>query len=308
MNKWKYRCYVIFIVAAFIICCTGCEKRNIINGVEEKEANEILVILASKDIDAIKQNAPISDVGGSKVSLYNIQVSPDNVIDAMAILNKYGFPRRKTVTLLDIFSSQGLVPSELQEKIRYRSGKEEEIASIIRKIDGVVDANVQLSFPEESALLPGNEGQSKATASVYVKHQGILDDPNSHLVTKIKRLVASSVANLSYDDVTIVPDKARFSDIQLLDSSTDDAEKEYVKVWSVIIAKESLYRFRMIFFTFSFLIIVSFAIIGWLMWKLFPILHNQGFKQLFLPVPFSIEQSIQPEFDEDEDYEEEEEE
>ena len=48
-----------------------------------------------------------------------------------------------------------------------------------------------------------------------MKHQGVLEDPNSHIEIKIKRLIAGSVSGLSYDDVAVISDRSRFSDITL---------------------------------------------------------------------------------------------
>jgi type III secretion protein J len=95
------------------------------------------------------------------------------------------------------------------------------LKNTIRKIDGVIDADVQISFP--SAAGGGGAGgppvpgapQQKITAAVYVKHQGILEDPNSHIEVKIKRLMAGSVSGLSYDDVAVISDRSRFADITL---------------------------------------------------------------------------------------------
>ncbi len=55
----------------------------------------------------------------------------------------------------------------------------------------------------------------RVTAAVYVKHQGIVDDPNSHLISKIKRLVAGSVTGLDINDVTVISDRSRFTDVTL---------------------------------------------------------------------------------------------
>lgn len=287
MNYRSFTLYFLFI------CClllTGCAKKVIINGIEEKEANEILVILASRDIDADKALSDNKGAGGSKEVLYNIVVTGNDSIKAMAILNKYGFPKKKSVTLLEVFNKQGLVPSEMEEKIRYRAGKEEEIASIIRKIDGVLDSNVQLSFPKENELEPEKTQNEKVTASVYVKHQGVLDDPNSHLVTKIKRLVAGSVTNLNYEDVTVIPDRARFAEIQPFQSTaTGNQEKEYVKVWSIVIGKESVSAFRTVFFTFCIVVLILIIIVGWLIWKILPVLQSkEGLKEIISPSHFNI--------------------
>lgn len=261
---------------------TSCEsRRTIVNGLDEKEANEILVFLSTKGIDANKQQA-VSEGAGGKAVLWNISVESSQANEAMALLNQVGLPRRRGQNLLGIFSNVGLVPSGMQEKIRYQAGLAEQIASTIRKIDGVLDADVQISFPDEDPLNPGANKQ-KITASVYVKHSGVLDDPNAHLITRIKRLVAGSVNGLDYDNVTVIGDRARFNESPLggIQGGYGEEERPFVNVWSITLAKSSLTRFRLIFFSFTIAILILLLTLIWILWKTYPLLKQAGgLKQL----------------------------
>lgn len=272
-----------FSLFLILLCTfTSCESRRIIvHGYEEKDVNEILVFLSSKNIDATKvQTASEGGGGGTKVILWDVSVPTDQANEAMALLNQVGLPRRRSQNLLGIFSNVGLVPSGMEQKIRYQAGLAEQIANTIRKIDGILDADVQLSIPEEDPLNPTATKQ-KITASVFVRHNGVLDDPNAHLVTRIKRLVAGSINGLDYDNVTVIGDRARFSDTSSFQNLATE-EKQYVNVWSLIIAKESLTRFRIIFFSFTVSILILLLALCWLLWKIMPVISKAGgIKQLF---------------------------
>lgn len=273
--------FLLFVVLMSTL--TGCSsRRTIVNGLDEKEANEILVFLAGKGIDANKEAAATDSAGGTgKGVLWNISVPSDNANEAMALLNQAGLPRRRGQNLLGIFSNVGLVPSGMEQKVRYQAGLAEQLANTIRKIDGILDADVQISFPEDDPLNPTAPKQ-KITASVYVKHSGVLDDPNAHLVTRIKRLVAGSINGLDYDNVTVIGDKARFVEPSSLQGSIGEEEKSYVNVWSILLASESVSRFRIIFFSFIVSIVILFLLLSWLIWKFYPVLKEAGgFKQLF---------------------------
>lgn len=281
---------VLFFFAIIAFAMTGCEsKKTIVNGLDEREANEILVLLARESIPAYKLKEAEGGGGGSKVTLWDIAVDSQDATRAMAILSANGLPRRRGQNLIELFSSGGLVPSDMQEKIRYQAGLADSIASTIRKIDGIVDADVQLSFPEEDPLNPtATKGQ--ITASVYVKHTGVLDDPNSHLITKIKRLVASSVAGLSFDNVTVIPDRTRFSEMNV--SREMASQQDLVRVWTLVVARESLTRFQTIFFTLCLLVLILAFCTFWSIWKLLPLLKKRGgLKQLFhlSPLPDEFE-------------------
>lgn len=282
----------LFLLVILTSLLTGCgSRRVIVNALDEKEANEILVFLSTKGIDAVKVQA-VSEgaASSSKGVMWNISVESSQANEAMALLNQVGLPRRRGQNLLGIFSNVGLVPSGMQDKIRFQAGLAEQIASTIRKIDGVLDADIQISFPEEDVLNPTAPKQ-KITASVYVKHSGVLDDPNAHLVTRIKRLVAGSVNGLDYDNVTVIGDRARFSESPLggLQGSLGEEERPYVNVWSIIVAKDSLTRFRTIFFSFTIAILLLLLLLIWILWKVFPFIKQAGgIKKLF-----SL-QSLQP--------------
>lgn len=283
----------VFLFCVCIPLFTSCSStKTIVNSLDEKEANEIIVFLQSKGIDAAKmQSAEGGGGGGAKVILWDIQVPAEKSMEAMSLLNQSGLPRRRGQNLLGIFSNTGLVPSELQEQIRYQAGLAEQIASTIRKIDGVLDAEVQISFPKEDPLNPGKSKQ-KITSSVYVKHSGVLDDPNSHLLTKIKRLVAASITGLDYDDVTVIADRARYSGYPTAGQAgaSSEEEKQYVSVWSLIIAKDSLNRFRIVFFGFILLILLLMLALIWLCWKVFPLLQKHGgIKELFHTHPIATD-------------------
>lgn len=268
---------------------TSCEgQKTIVNGLDEKEANEILVFLSTKNIEASKvRTAETGAGGGAKEARFDIVVKESQANEAMYLLNQQGLPRRRGQNLLGIFSTSGLVPSDMQEKIKYRAGLSEQIASTIRKIDGVLDADVQISFPEEDPLNPG-QSKGKITASVYVKHSGALDDPNTHLITKIKRLVAASVTGLDYDNVTVIPERSRLGDITGSYSVPQEEEKTYVSIWSIIVAKESATRFRIIFFSYTLILLVMLLAVIWTTWKLLPVLHKHGgVKALFSLAPLS---------------------
>ena len=272
-----------------ILLLTGCEgKKPILNDLFEKEANEILVFLSNKGIVADKAGVEAGAGGGA--TMYSIIVNESEAIKAMGILNQAGLPRKKGQSLLNLFAKGGLVPSEMEEKIRYRAGLEEDLANTIRKIDGVIDADVQLSIPEDDDILPG-QPKPKSRASVFVKHQGILDDPNSHIITKIQRWIASSINGLDYDDVTVIANRSRFTDL-LADPNKNlaEEEKEYVSIWTVVIAKESVSRFRTLFFSMTLLLLLFVLAMVWFVWKashIFPLLSH--YSLLFTPNPLTLE-------------------
>lgn len=257
---------------ALLLLCVGCSTQTTIaNNLSEREANEIVVLLVSKGIQAEKTQAAVAaGAGTTSEVLWNISVPSSQITDALAILNQAGLPRVKGKSLLDLFGAQGLVPSDLQDRIRYQEGLSSQLASTIRKMDGIIDANVQITFPQ------GEEAQKPLTASVYVKHKGILDNPNSLTITKIKRLVSSALPGLSTENVSVVTDRALYADISLEPLEKMMKEHEYVSIWGIVVAKDSATSFRLIFYFFIIFLFLFACILAWFIWKFLPIIKQKG--------------------------------
>lgn len=287
-KKSKWLAYGIFFVLL-----TGCEtSSSIISGIDEREANLIVVFLESKGIKAQKIRAASSPGGGGQETApkFDIGVSESQSIEAMAILNRNGLPRKQGTNLLDLFAKQGFMTSDKEETIRYQAGLAQQITNTILMIDGVIDATLQLSFPPEDTGVATEMAKEPITAAVYVKHQGVYDDPNAHLENKIKRIVSGSVTGLDINNITVIADRSRFTDVTP-EASFDkmgSEVKEYVSIWNIVLNKHSAARFRVIFFFLIFFGILFAVVMAWLLWKFYPVLRKKGgFKELLNPTPIT---------------------
>lgn len=270
------------LIAVLALFITGCGSQAVIvNNIDEKEANQIVFILGQNKIKAEKITG--SSESNNEV-LWSIQVPSTSKLDALAILNKKGLPKKRSQSLLNLFANQGLVSSERAEQIRYQAGVAEKIAGMIRNIEGILDAEIQLSEMAKEETLPGATPtkQNPITAAVYIKHVGVLDNPNTFLPLKIKRLVASAIPGLSPDNVTIMDEKVNFRPAMKAQSTY-----QIVRVWGIELVHSSESTFRWIFFSMLTLLIIMAATILWLIWKIQWILGQEGgFKALFTLQPF----------------------
>lgn len=282
----------IFSILCVLILSACSESKSIVMDVDEREANTIIVFLASKGIKAEKtMQAQAAAAGAGGPASFSILVSSDEATRAMAFLNQNGLPRPQSTNLLTLFAKSGLMSSASEETIRYQAGLSEQIAGTIRRIDGVLDAQVQIAFPKEDTTIGGTATPQKITAAVYIKHQGILDDPNSHLVAKIKRLVAASVSGLDINDVSIIPDRSRFLDLGLTSAPEvlTGPNASFVEIMNVKIASDSVAKFQSLFFSLLSLGILFFLIALTLIWKCYPIIKRHGFLKLLSAEPFDLD-------------------
>lgn len=295
LAKYVKRIIILFLLSVFLTSCSKSQK--IITGVTEREANIIVVFLEARGIRSNKIRVSSgSTTGTDQLAKFDITVKKNQSIQAMALLNQNGFPKQRYITLLQLFQASGFMTSEREENIRYQAGLAEQINNMITMIDGVIDSNVQLSFPPSETTLTGAattgtpQEKQRITAAVYVKHQGVLDDPNNYLEDKIKRLVSGSITGLNINDVTVVSDRSRFTDI--LPYEREDRltsyPKEMVSIWSIIMNRDSALRFRMLFLILISISTLLLLLLGWTIWKIYPIFKQKhGIRKLFSLKPFT---------------------
>lgn len=277
-----------------MLMLSACESSMIIvNNLDERDANEIIVFLAGHHIDGEKAANEAGKGGGNALPTWCIAVRKSDRMRALTLLNNNGLPRRAGQNLLDLFEKQGLVSSEMEERIRYQSGLAAQIAGTIRKIDGVLDADVQVSFPQDDSIQGQGKAPEPVTASVYVKHQGVLDNPNSHLVLKIKRLVASAIPGLDFDRVTVISDRAVFNDPM---SRALTKEPDIVSVWGIRLVQDYVFRLQMLLFGLVSLSFILLVTVGWLFWKVSHVISTfGGFGSLFKARAWEIPAPAVPE-------------
>jgi type III secretion protein J len=62
--------------------------------------------------------------------------------------------------------------------------------------------------------------------------------------------------------------------------------QDFVQVWSITMTKRSLGAFRVIFGFMLTFIVISLVTLGWVLYKLYPLIKTGGgFKELLAPLP-----------------------
>jgi flagellar M-ring protein FliF len=144
-----------------------------------------------------------------------VSVPETKVQEARIRLASQGLPQSDSMGIEMIQKESALGNSTLMESARYQSVLETELARTIIKVQGVQSARVHLALPKPSVFL---RDARKATASVMLQlYPGRRLEPGQ--VAAVVHLVASSVPELSANDVTLV-DQAG----SLLNSPDESAE------------------------------------------------------------------------------------
>ena len=172
------------ILFLLLLMISGC-KQELYSDLEEKEANQMLSILLSNNIDVDK----LKDKDG----LYSILVHKKDIVKSINELNLNGMPKKKFVDAEQLFPGGQLVTSPVQEKARLTFLKEQNIERLISIIPGVLNCNV--------ALFIGDDKKNTAISLI------IISSPTSNFESikyQIRELVKNSIGNVHPENITIV--------------------------------------------------------------------------------------------------------
>jgi type III secretion protein J len=162
-------------------------------GLEEGDANRVVVALDHAGIDATKEVDPGSE------SRFRVTVPHDDASRALATMADEQLPRSKSRSLLEAADRGQLVPSQAAEHAQLVAGLSGELEHTLSNVDGVLAARVHMNLPPRDGLRDGPP--PKATASVLVEHRG---STPPLAIESVQRLVAGGAPGLAPADVAVV--------------------------------------------------------------------------------------------------------
>ncbi len=178
-------------LACLLLVAAGCAKVELYSQLDEQQANEMMAILLSEEIECNK-------LAGEEAT-WKLEVSQSDFSKAVNRLRQKGYPKARYTGMGDVFKKSGLVSSPTEERIRFMHALSQELSQTICQIDGVVSARVHIVLPNNN---PFGDIIQPSSASVFVKHQ-----PGANLsvqIPEITRLVVGSIEGLEYDAVSTV--------------------------------------------------------------------------------------------------------
>ncbi len=180
---------VLSLVAAFAVGCTS----PVAAGLDEEDANRVVVALGHANIDAEKEADPAVE------GKFRVLVARDDASQALSTLGDEELPRPRPPGLLEATGKGALVPSAAAEHAQYVAGISGELERSLGGIDGVLSARVHLNVPAPDPLRDGPA--PKATASVLLAYRGSTQPITTE---SVQRLVAGGVSSLAPADVAVI--------------------------------------------------------------------------------------------------------
>ncbi|MDR1456742.1 MAG: type III secretion inner membrane ring lipoprotein SctJ [Puniceicoccales bacterium] len=177
-------------LGALLLAVTGCGKSPLYSNVSERQANEMISILRTRNME-------VGKIAGAE-NMWTVMVANTDFSNAVEILNLFGYPRDDFSTLGKVFQKSGLVSSPTEERARFMYAISESISETISHITGVVTARVNIVLPTTNNF---TEAITPSSASVFILYRQGTNIEDS--VRDIKNLVTNSIEGLSYDKVSV---------------------------------------------------------------------------------------------------------
>jgi len=187
------RALVRSLAAAAALGLLGCTV-PVAGGLDEGDANKVVVALDGRGIGAEKEPDPLLE------GRYRVLVSRQDASLAAVVLSQESLPPPPTPGVLDALGEGSLVPSRASEHAKLVAGTAGELERSLRAVDGVLGARVHLAVPAR-APFEGVATDATPSASVLIRHRGATPP----LVEKdIQSLVAGAVPGLTPERVSVV--------------------------------------------------------------------------------------------------------
>jgi type III secretion protein J len=208
MRLWPHARVLGFV--ALVASTSACDSpREIVHGMTELEANEILVVLEDQGISGDKT------MEEGRIVTWKVAVPTSRSRDALKVLVNNRLPKPRSTTLGDVYppGSGGMIPTKSEEKAKFLLAMQGEIERILKSIPGVQDAKVSVVVPEKNVIRDVDTPPPPATASVAIVYNPDKDGKKPVPEERIQSLVAAGVEGLKPQNVQVVMKENRPSPI-----------------------------------------------------------------------------------------------
>jgi type III secretion protein J len=178
---------------AATLALAGCSV-PIASGLEETDANRVVVALEEGNIAADKEADPTVE------GRFRVLVARDDASGAAQVLKRENLPPPSAPGVLEALGESSLVPSRTAEQAKLVTGTAGDLERSLRAVDGVLSARVHLAVPTRNAF-EGDAKPADTTASVLIRHRGATPPL---AVKDVQSLVAGAVPGLSVEHVSVV--------------------------------------------------------------------------------------------------------
>ncbi len=177
----------VFLLSLLLFACDV----ELYQGLNEKQANDILAVLLENNIGAQKESQGKAG--------YAVLVDEENIVRALDLLNERNLPQESFQSLGSVFTSDGLVSSASSEKARMAYAISQELSDTFTRIDGVLTARVHIVLGEQDQ---SGKFTVNPSAAILIRH--IPDSLVVNYIPQLQSITEKSVPKISGNSISIV--------------------------------------------------------------------------------------------------------
>lgn len=178
-----------------LLVLAGCTRTELLQALDERQANEVVSVLLRHNIDAQKR---LQGKDG-----FVVRVASNDLADAIDLIAQQQLPSQPRTQISAQFPSDAMVSTPLGERARLLSAIEQRLEETLATLDGVQSARVHVSYdagPVASSLQQRTP-PAMHVAAVLAHVQGADEEV---LLQRVKRLLRNAFVDVSYDNVSVL--------------------------------------------------------------------------------------------------------
>lgn len=184
------------VAAALPLLLAACAGEEILHGLDETQANRVVVALAEAGVQGR------ADRGEGEGAGFTVAVDAADAGRARRVLAERELPRQRAPGFAEVFAKGSLVPTPVEERALYHHALAGELSRSLETLDGVIEARVHLALPAPDPLRP--EASRPPRAGVLVKVRPEARSRLEALEAGIRSLVAGAAEGLDPASVSVV--------------------------------------------------------------------------------------------------------
>lgn len=243
----RCRAVRLMIVVALAGLLQACDI-DLYTNLGEREANAMVAVLLR---DGVPASRKVQDNGQ-----LTVVVDEKRFSEAMSLLDDAGLPGQSFSNMGQVFKSNGLVSSPVQERAQMVYALSEELSHSVSEIDGIISARVHVVLPDNDLL---KRVISPSSASVLVRYDPATDI--NQLIPQIKTLVANGISGLSYEGVSVTAIKAAVV------GNRGNAQPRLASFLGLWMLEDNVAQARMMFGILLLCTLGLAGVLGWQQWQ-----------------------------------------
>jgi type III secretion protein J len=179
-----------------LLTLPACARDELLHGLDEKQANEVLLALDEGGVHAEKRRDDASE------GAWRVDVARAEAPRARQVLAERELPRARPPGFAEVFGNGSVVPTPSEERALYLHALSGELGRSVETLDGVVEARVHLALPAPDPLAAAPA--PPPCAAVLVKVRPGARARVEPLAPGLRALVAAAVPGLEGARVSVV--------------------------------------------------------------------------------------------------------